>query len=111
LNDVRATEAPDGQRRFAIDGVAEYVEHPRQDRVADGRLQRSARVLHRHSASKTLRGRQGNPAHMTRILLRQHFDDDLPFRSGQEHRINSWQMPVEPNVHDTAAHRDDQAEI
>ena len=66
-----------GQRRLAVDGVAEHVEHPRENPFADRRLQRPARVLHRHAASETLRGRQRNPAHVMRITLRQHFDDDL----------------------------------
>ena len=34
---------------------------------------------HRHAAREALRGRQRDPAHMMRIALRQHFDDDLPF--------------------------------
>ena len=99
-----------GQCRFAVDGVAKHVEHPRENRFAHRRFQRSARVLHRHAASETLRGRQRNPAHVTRISLRQHFDDDLLFRSRAQHRVNRRQMLVEPDIHDAAAHRDDHAE-
>ena len=69
-----------GRRRLAVDGVAEHVEHPRENPFAHRRLQRPARVLHRHAASETLRGRQRNPAHVMRIALRQHLDDDLLFR-------------------------------
>ena len=75
-----------GQRRFAVDGVAEHVEHPRENSLADRRLQRPARVLHRHAASETLRGRQRDSAHVMRIELRQHLDDDLfpsPARSNE----------------------------
>ena len=68
-----------GQRRFAVDGVAEHVEHARENPFAHRRLQRPARVLHRHAARETLRGRQRNPAHVMRVELRQHFDDDLSF--------------------------------
>src|ERR1039458_8426985 len=99
-----------GQCRFAIYGIAKYVEHPRENRFAHRRFQRPACILHRHAASETLRRRQRNPAHVTRTLLRQHFDDDLLFRSREQHRINRRQMLVEPYVHDTAAHRDDHAE-
>jgi hypothetical protein len=52
--------------------VANYVEHPRENRFADRCFQWSARVLHRHSASETLRGRQRDPTHVMRILLRRH---------------------------------------
>ena len=78
---------------------------------AHRRLQRPARVLHRHAASETLRGRQRNPAHVMRIALRQHFDDDSPFRSRAQHRVDRRQMLIEPYIHDAAAHRDDRAEI
>ena len=64
---------------FAVDGVAKHVEHARENPFAHRRFQRPARVLHRHAAGETLRGRQRNPAHVMRIALRQHFDDDLPF--------------------------------
>jgi hypothetical protein len=48
---------------------------------------------------------------MARILLRQHFDDDLLFRSRKEHRVDGRQMLIEPNVNDTAAYGNDNAEI
>ena len=62
---------------FAVDGVAEDIEHAREDALADRRLQRPARVLDRHAAREPLRGRQRNAAHVPRIQLRQHLDDDL----------------------------------
>ena len=95
--------------QFTVYGIAKDVEHPRENRLANRRFQRPAGVLHRHAASETLRWSQSNPAHATRIFLRQHFDDDLLFRSREQHRVNRRQMGVEPNVHDTAAHRDDYA--
>ena len=97
--------------RLAVDGIAENVEHARENSLADRRLQRPTRVLHRHTASKTLRGRQRNPAHVTRIALRQHFDDDLFFRSRAQHRVDRRQMFIEPYIHDAAADRDDHAEV
>ena len=100
-----------GQGRFAIDGVAEYVEHPRKNSFAHGRFQRTACIFYRHAARETLRGRQRNPAHVMRILLRQHFDDDFLLRSREQYRVDRRQMFIESNVHDTAAHRDDHAEI
>ena len=72
-----------GQRRSAVDDVAEHVEHARENFLAHRRLQRPARVLHRHAARETLRGRQRNPAHVMRIQLRQHLDDDLLVRSAR----------------------------
>ena len=62
---------------LAVDGVAEHVEHARQDRLAHRRLQRPAGVLHRHAAGQPLRGRQRDAAHVMRIALRQHLDHDL----------------------------------
>ena len=99
-----------GQRRSAVDGVAKHVEHPRENPFAHRRLQRAARVLDRHAAGETLRGRQRDPAHVMRIALRQHFDDDLPFLARAQHRIDRRQMPIEPHIHDAAAHRDDRAQ-
>ena len=58
-----------GRRRLAVDGVAENVEHPRENSFADRRLQRPARVLHRHAAREALRGGQRDPAHAMRIEL------------------------------------------
>ena len=65
-----------GRRRFAVDGVAEHVEHPRENSLADRRLQRPARVFHRHAAREALGGRQRDPAHAMRIELRQNLDGD-----------------------------------
>jgi hypothetical protein len=100
-----------GQGRIAIDGVAEYVEHARENRFAHRRFQRTAYILHRHATRETLRRRQRNPAHVMRILLRQNFDDDLLFRSREQHRVDGRQMLIEPNVNDTAAYGNDNAEI
>ncbi len=99
-----------GQCCFAVYGVAEHVEHPRENRFAHRRNQRSACVLYHHAARETLRGRQRDPAHVTRIELRQHFDDDLLFRSGTQDRINGRQMLIEPDIHDAAAHRGNRTE-
>jgi hypothetical protein len=99
------------QRRTAIDGVAKHIEHSRENPFADRRLQRPARVLDRHAAGETLRGRQGNPPHVPRIALRQHFDDDLLLRSRSQHRVDRRQMPIEADIHNAAAHRDHGAGI
>ena len=63
---------------FAVDGVAEHVEHARENALADRCLQRPARVLHRHAAREALRGRQCNAAHAMRVELGQHLDGDVP---------------------------------
>ena len=100
-----------GQRRLAVDGVAKHVEHARENSFADRRFQRPARVLHRHAARETLRGRQRNPAHVMRITLRQHFDDDLLVRLPRAAPSRSAANAHRTGIHDTAAHRDDRAEI
>lgn len=99
------------QRRFAIDGVAKHIEHPRENPFADRSFQRSARVLHGHTASETLRGRQCNPSHVLRIASRQRFDDGLSFSSRAQHQMDRRQMRIEPDIHDAAAHGYDRAEI
>ncbi|MDU9050289.1 MAG: hypothetical protein Q3M30_15700 [Candidatus Electrothrix sp. Rat3] len=48
---------------------------------------------------------------MTRVLLRQHFNDDLLVRSRTQHRIDRRQLLIKPYIHDTAAYRDHRAEI
>ena len=97
--------------RFAIYGIAKYIEHPRENRFAHRRFQRPARILHRRAASETLRGCQRNPAHVTGIALRQHFDDDVLVGTGTQYGIDGRQTPVEPDVHDAAPHRDHHARI
>jgi hypothetical protein len=66
---------PCQRRRGAMDGapldtsetspsrssVAEHVEHSRENSLADRRLQRPARVFHRHAAGQALGGGQRNP--------------------------------------------------
>jgi hypothetical protein len=71
---------------FAVDGIAEHVEHARENSLADRRLQRPARVFHRHAAGKALGGCQRDSAHAMRIELRQHLDGDLfpPSRAATE---------------------------
>ena len=100
-----------GRRRTAVDDVAEHVEHPRKDFLADRRFERPARVFDHHAASETLRGRQRDPAHVMRIALREHFDDDLPFPPRVQDRGNRRQTVLETHVDDAAAHRDDGAEV
>ena len=77
------------QRRSTVDHVAEDVEHAREDPLADRRLQRPAGVLHRHATRETFRRRQSNPAHVMRVTLGQHFDDDSAAISGAQHRVDS----------------------
>jgi hypothetical protein len=66
---------------FAVDGVAENVEHARENSLADRRLQRPARVFHRHAAGQALGGGQRNSTHAMRIQLRQHLDAIFPLRA------------------------------
>ena len=100
-----------GQRPHAVDGVAEHVEHARQDPLAHRRHQRPAGVVRLHAASQTLCRRQRNRADVARIQLRQNFDDDLPVRARSQQRLDRWQARIEPHVHDAAAYRDDHAGI
>jgi hypothetical protein len=72
--------------RLSVDRMTEHVEHPRNDLLANRRLQGSARVLDRHSSGQTLCGRQGYSTYPTRIKLGHDLDHDLLFRSGTKHR-------------------------
>ena len=98
------------RRRLAVDGVAEHVEHSRENSLADRRLQRPARVLHRHAAGEALGGGQRDSTHAMRVELSQNLDGNLALLRVQQ-RVDGRQMCIEPYIHDTAAHRDDHAEI
>ena len=74
-----------------VDGVAEHVEHSRQNRLAHRRLQRPARVFHRHAAGEALRGGQRDAAHVMRVELSQHLDDDSPVLSRAQYRVDRRQ--------------------
>ncbi len=76
------------RRRLAVDGGAEDVEHARQNRLADRRLQWPSAVLHPHAARQPLGGRQRDAPHMTRIPLGQYFDNDLIVRAGAQDGID-----------------------
>ena len=97
--------------RLPVNGVAEHVKHPRENGLAHRRFQRPARVREHHAARQPLRGRQRNPAHMPRIALRQHFDDNFVFSARTQHRVNRRQWPIKSHIHNAAAHRGDRAEI
>ena len=99
------------RRRFTVDGIAEHVEHARENALADRCLQRPAGVFHRHATRQALGGGQRNATHAMRIQLRQHFDDDLLLLARAQHRVDRWQLRIESYVHDTAAHGDDHAGI
>src|SRR5471030_2830747 len=100
-----------GQGRLAVDGVAEYVEHPRKNDLAYRGLQRSAGVLCSHAPRETLCRRECNTAYVMRIALREYLDDDLLFRPCVKYGIDRRQSISEPDIHDATAHRDDRAEI
>ncbi len=99
------------RRRLPVNGVAKHVKHPRENGLADGRFQWPARIRDHHAARQPLRGRQRDPAHMARIALRQHFDDNFVFGPRLQHRVNRRQRPIKAHIHDAAAHRSDRAEI
>ncbi len=98
-----------GQRRPAVDGVAEDVEHARQDGPAHRRLQWPAGVLHGHAARQALSGCERDAPHVPRIALGQHLDGDTAAVIGAQQGMNGRQRAVEPHVHDAAADRDDDA--
>ena len=100
-----------GRRRLAVDGVAEDVEHSRNDSFADRHLQRPAGVLHGHAASETLRGIQGDPADMMCVELHQHLDGDPRLLPGVQQRVDGWQAVIEPHIDDAPTHRRDDAVI
>jgi hypothetical protein len=101
--------------------IAEHVEHARENSLADRRLQRPARVFHRHAARQALRGGQRDSAHAMRIELRQNLDGDaatsrwafrvstLPrssrSRSAASTLMRTWIEAFCHPIHDAAAHR------
>ena len=95
-----------GQSRATVDGIAEDVEHTREDSLPYRRLERAPRILHLHAASETLCRRQGNTADTMGIAMYQHLYNDAPFAAGSQHRVDRRQVLVEPHIHDAAAHRD-----
>src|ERR1035438_6039205 len=96
--------------RLALDGVPEDVEHSRESSLADRRLQRPASVFHRDAMDETLCGGQRDSTHAMRVELSQHLDSNFPVLRVQQ-RIDGRQMCIEPNIYDTAAHRDHRAEV
>ena len=96
--------------RLAVDGVPEDVEHSRESSLADRRLQRPASVFHRDATDETLGGGQRDSTHAMRVELSQHLDSNFPVLRVQQ-RIDGRQMCIEPNIYDTAAHRDHRAEV
>ena len=97
------------QRRLAVDGVAEDVEHARQDRLADRRLQRPAGVLHRHAARQPLGRCQRDAAHVSCVALGQNFNGHLPAIPCVQQGVDGRQCAVKSHVHDAAANRHDNA--
>ena len=57
------------RRRLTVDGVAEDVEHSRENSLADRRLQRTARVLHGAAADQAFGRSQRDSTHAVRIEL------------------------------------------
>ena len=99
-----------GGRGLAVDSVAKHVKHARKNALADRRFQRPAGVRHRHAARQALRRRQRNGAHMLRIALRQHLDEDAAF-VGLQQAVDGRQIRLEAHIDDAAAHRNDHAQI
>src|SRR5664279_3007874 len=97
------------RRRQAVDRVAEDIEHAREDGLAHRRSERTAGVERRHAPSQTLRGCERDAAHVLRIALGEHLDDDLPVGAGLQDRIDRRQAGFEADVYDAAAHRDHDA--
>ena len=89
--------------RLPINGVAEDVEHSRNNGFSDGDLQRAARILDRHSSGQPLRRRQGDSANAAGIELRHHFDDDLRFLARPQDGMDGRQMLCEVDIDDASA--------
>ena len=97
--------------RQAVDGVAEDVEHSRNDLFADRHLQWPAGILHGHAASEALRGIERDSADMMSVELHQHLNGDLRLIPRAEQGIDRRQAVIETHIHDAAAHRRDYAVI
>ncbi len=104
---MNAAPVDPGRRRLAVNGIAEDIKHAPENSLADGRLQRPARVFYRAAAGEALGGGQRNPAHAMRVKLGRDLDGNSALLSRTQQRINGRQLIIEPHIHDTAAHRND----
>ena len=100
-----------GQCPFAVDGLAKDVEQTRRDSFAHRDSQRPARVLYRHTASGDLAWASMQSAHMPRVTLRQHFNDDVLVISSAQQRVDGRQMCIDLISTTPPAHRDHGAEV
>ena len=100
-----------GQRRAAIDDVAEHIEHARKNALADRHFQRALRIHDDAAAGQTLGRRHRDAAHMAGIAMRQHFDDDLAISPRTQHRMDGRKFCVEADIDHTAAHRNDDTRV
>jgi hypothetical protein len=67
------------RRCLAVDGGAEYIEHPRHDLMAYRYLERPARIFNLHSSGEALSRRESNAPNPASVELGHDFDDDLAF--------------------------------
>ena len=100
-----------GERFTSIDGIAEDVEHPGENFFSHRRFQRAARVDHRRPPSQALGWSQGNSSHEMSAQLRPYFNDNSTVFTSLQERVDRRKLARELNIDDTAAYRNDRAEI
>ena len=99
------------RRGLPVDGVAEDVEHAREDRRADGRLERAAGIGHWHAARQALSGRERDPADTLGVELGGHLDGDAALRPGPEQGRDRRQPVLKARIDHAAADRNDRADV
>src|ERR1035438_3355035 len=95
---------------FSVNGGSENVEHPRENSLADRRLQLPACVLNNTAADEALSIGQGDSTHAMGVKLSQDLDGYFP-AFGVQQRVDVGQRFVELYIHDTPAHRDYRAKV
>ena len=83
----------------------------REHGIAHRRLQGAAGIFYRHPTCEPLCGRQSDAAHGMRIAQRQNLDNDLLLGPRTQQGVNGRQMFGKPDIHDAAAHGDNDAKV
>jgi hypothetical protein len=100
----------DERSGLAVDCAAEDIEHPRENALADRRLERSAGVFHCHAPREALGGGEGNSTYAMLVELGKHLDRNRALMCVQQ-GVDGRCVRIEPYVDDTSAHRDHRAEV
>jgi hypothetical protein len=94
-----------------VQGVAENVEHAREQSRPHRRHQGPVRVVGDHAPGQALGWGQGNTAHVLFVEVGHDLNDDAPVLPRTQNVPNGRQTGDEADIHDAAAHSRNQARI